>query len=268
MAVNFSSLIRQPGLRVGTYIGEFSTSALGPILKSADCQFAMVDMEHSGFTFETAKNVLRNLHASAVPTMLRPPSKDYKDVARACDIGAQGLIPPMLNSPTEARAILDYMKYAPLGHRGIALGIAHDDYAPGPVSEKLDAANRKTSLVALIETAAGVESVDEIAAIDGVDVLWIGHFDLTASLGIRGKFDHKKYLDAVAKIHAAALKHHKPMGRLAANVEEAMTLHAQGFDMLLYSGDVGLIQTGLSTGIAEIRRRLAEAPAKQAARGS
>jgi 2-keto-3-deoxy-L-rhamnonate aldolase RhmA len=255
MEASFSRLVRQPGLRLGTYIGEFSTSALGPILKSANCEFAMVDMEHSGFTFETVKDLLRFLHGAGIPTMLRPPSKDYKDIARACDIGAQGVMPPMLDTPAQARAILEYMKYAPVGRRGIALGIAHDDYAPGPVVDKLDNANKRTAFVALIETATGVDNVEEIASIDGVDCLWIGHFDLTASLGIRGQFDHKDYLDAVARIRAAARANGKAMGRLAASVEDAVALHALGFEMLLYSGDVGLLQSGLSSGIREIRLR-------------
>ena len=187
---SFRDLTTKRGLKVGTYLGEFATPGIGQILKSANCDFAFVDMEHSGFTYETVMRVLRWLHDAGIATMVRPPSKAYHHIARACDVGAQGVAPPMLGTPEEARQILSYMKYVPEGERGVALGIAHDDYAPGPVMDKLAAANRKTSLVALIETAEGVENADAIAAIDGVDCLWIGHFDLTCSLGIPGQFDH------------------------------------------------------------------------------
>ena len=85
---------------------------------------------------------------------------------------------PMVNDAKEARAILDCMKYMPEGKRGVALGVAHDHYTGGAVLEKLAAANARSTLFAQIETAAGVKNAEEIAAIDGVDCLWVGHFDL------------------------------------------------------------------------------------------
>lgn len=252
---SFRDFTQHRNLKVGVYIGEFVTPGIGRIAKSAGCDFAMVDMEHSGFTYETVKSALRYLHDAGVPCMVRPPSKAYQDIARACDVGAQGIIPPMVGSADEARRILSYMKYAPEGNRGVALSIAHDDYAPGPVMPKLEAANRKTSLVPLIETAEGVENVNEIAAIDGVDCLWLGHFDLTCSLGIPGQFDHPKFLSAVDWIIQAAKTHNKSLGRLVANVDDGVVLNRSGFDMIIYSGDIWLLQTALAQGVNDLRQK-------------
>jgi 2-keto-3-deoxy-L-rhamnonate aldolase RhmA len=113
-------------LKVGHFICEFATPGIGHIVKSAGCDFALLDMEHSGFSFETVKSVLRYMEAADLPTIVRVPSKHYHDIARASDMGAEGLMLPMVGSAEEARAIVNCMKYVPMGQRGVALQIAHD----------------------------------------------------------------------------------------------------------------------------------------------
>ena len=252
-AMSFAELVRGPGLKVGMYLGEFATPGIGRIAKAAGCQFVMVDMEHSGFSFETVRNVLRVIHDAGLASMVRPPSKDYADMARACDVGAQALLPPMMNSAEEARRAIACIKYPPEGIRGAAFSIAHDDYAPGPVRAKLEEANRRTSLVALIETPDGVENVDEIAALDGVSCLFIGHFDLSLAMGIPGEFEHPAFVAARDRVIAAAKRHGKALGRLVPSAEEGAKLYGLGFDVLLYSGDIWLLQGALSSGIGRLR---------------
>jgi 2-keto-3-deoxy-L-rhamnonate aldolase RhmA len=127
--------------------------------------------------------------ADLIP-MVRIPATEYHLIARPLDVGAMGLMVPMVESAEQAWAIVDSAKYPPLGRRGAAFGMAHDDYSGGDISEKMASANDEVLLIAQIETARGVENLDAIAAVDGIDVLWIGHFDLTNSLGIPGQFSH------------------------------------------------------------------------------
>jgi 2-keto-3-deoxy-L-rhamnonate aldolase RhmA len=159
----------------------------------------------------------------------------------------------MVNDAGEARAILDCMKYVPDGHRGVALGIAHDAYTGGPVMEKLAAANASLALFCQIETAAGVENADAIAAVDGVDCLWVGHFDLSCSLGIPGEFTHPKFLDAIDRVAAACRAHGKALGRLVPDVATAKEYHAKGFDFICYSGDVWVYQAAVKAGVDAVR---------------
>jgi 2-keto-3-deoxy-L-rhamnonate aldolase RhmA len=252
---SFRKLTHNRELKVGVFIGEFTTPGIGRIIKSSGCDFAMVDMEHTGFTFETVKQTLRYLHDAGLASMVRPPSKEYHHIARACDVGAQGVMPPMLGTAEKARQIVRYMKYVPEGRRGVCLGISHDNYSTGSVAETFAAANQKTSLVALIETAEGIANVDEIAAVDGVDCLWIGHFDLSSSLGIPGQFDHPEFTSAVERVIAAAKTHNKSLGRMVTTVEEGAALHAAGFDIIMYSGDIWLLQMALTTGVRQLRTR-------------
>ena len=96
---------------------------------------------------------------------------------------------------TKALNIISNIKYPPIGSRGVALGIAHDNYYRGgiPVSTQLELSNQKTTFFALIETKEGADNANEIASLTDVDCLWVGHFDLSASLGIPGQFDHHVY---------------------------------------------------------------------------
>ena len=210
--------------KFGNFVVEFATPGIGHILKAAGCDFVLFDMEHSGFGFETVKSAIRYTEAAQLPTIVRVPSREYNHISRAADMGAEGIMLPMVGSAAEARQIVDSMKYFPEGRRGVALQVAHDRYRPGPLKAKFAAANKRTTLFAQIETAEGVANADKIAALADVDCLWIGHMDLSASLGIPGEFDDPKFHQAVAKVVAAARKHRKSLGRLVATVEQGGNL--------------------------------------------
>ena len=135
----------------------------------------------------------------------------------------------------------------------MALGVAHDGYRGGAVLDKLAAANQRTTFFAQIETRAGVVNADAIAALDGVDCLWVGHFDLSASLGIPGQFEHKDFLDAIDTVVRACRKHGKATGRLVPDVATGADYNAKGFDYICYSGDVWAYQAAVKAGVDGIR---------------
>lgn len=253
MTATLKAMCADRGMKVGHFIVEFATPGIGHILKSAGCDFVLFDMEHSGFTFETVKSAVRWFEAAGLPMICRVPSKEYHHIARACDMGAEGIMLPMVGTAKEARHILECMKYHPEGKRGVALQVAHDRYRAGAVTEKLAAANARTTLFCQIETAQGVENADAIAAVEGVDCLWVGHFDLSVSLGIPGDFGHKKFTDAIAEVVAATKKRKKALGRLVPTVEQGIALNAQGFDFVCYSGDVWVLHDALAEAIGKLR---------------
>jgi 2-keto-3-deoxy-L-rhamnonate aldolase RhmA len=185
--------------------------------------------------------------------MVRVPTTQYHLISRVLDVGARGIMVPMVESVEQARLIVQSAKYPPVGRRGAAFGVAHDDYAGGDVGEKLRTANEEILLIAQIETVAGVECVEQLAAVDGIDVLWIGHFDLTNSMGIPAQFEHPTYLDAVKRVVAACNAHGKAAGIMAGSVEDAQQALDQGFRIVAYSGDLWLYQLALREGLATIR---------------
>ena len=240
--------------KFGHFVVEFATPGIGHILKSAGCDFVLFDLEHSGFGYETVKSALRYFEAAQLPAIVRAPSREYHHIARACDMGAEGVMLPMVGSAKEARHILDCMKYTPDGKRGVALQVAHDRYRPGPVAEKFQAANARTTLFCQIETAEGVKNADALAAMDGVDCLWVGHFDLSVSLGIPGQFEHPTFLKAIDKVASATTKHKKGLGRLVPNVETGIEINKRwDFDFICYSGDVWVLHNALAEAVTQLR---------------
>jgi 2-keto-3-deoxy-L-rhamnonate aldolase RhmA len=246
-------LAASKNLKVGHFIVEFATPGIGHIVAAAGGDFVLFDLEHSGFHFETVKSAIRYFEAAQVPVIVRVPSKEYHHIARACDMGAEGIMIPMVNDAAEAKAVVDCMKYHPLGKRGVALGVAHDNYSGGAVAEKLAGANARTMLFCQIETAAGAKNASDIAAVEGVDCLWVGHFDLSVALGIPGQFDDPKFLEAIDRTIAATKKHGKALGRLVPTTDLGIALYKQGFDFCCYSGDVWVLRDALAAAFKALK---------------
>ena len=246
-------LVGRKTLKSGTLVWEFAVPGIGHLLAAGGSEFVFLDTEHSGLDIGALKSTLQYLEAASIPTLVRPPGRSYENIARALDAGAEGLILPMVASGDEARRIVQCAKYTPMGARGVALGIAHDRYAPGSVKEKLAAANQRTVLFALVETREGVENVEAIASVEGIDGLWIGHLDLSSSLGIPGQFEHPDYIGAVDRIAKAASDNGKSLGRMAESAEEGAKLYARGHDFIAIGTDTQLYVNALRSELAALR---------------
>jgi 2-keto-3-deoxy-L-rhamnonate aldolase RhmA len=254
MAGALKAQCRSRELKLGHFVVEFATPGIGHILKNAGCEFVLLDMEHSGFSFETVKSVVRYCEAARLPAIVRVPSKAYNHLARAADVGAEAVMVPMVDTAAEARELVSFLKYTPQGRRGMALGIAHDAYRPTAAAhERLRESNERICLFAQIETASGLDEVEAIAAVEGVDCLWIGHNDLSASLGIPGEFTNPTFLAGVERVAAACRTHGKALGRLVPDVATGIALAAQGHDFICWSGDVWALQAAVRDGLDAIR---------------
>lgn len=241
------------GSAIGTFLFEFNSTGIGRLAAGAGAEYLIFDMEHTGWSIETIRMLIATTRSTDAIPLVRVPATEYHFIARVLDMGAMGIMVPMVENAAQAQKLVWSAKYPPEGRRGAAFGVAHDDYSGGDVVEKMRAANRETLLIAQIETAAGLQNVEEIAAVDGVDVLWIGHFDLSNSLGIPVQFEHPVFLDAVTKVLDAARRHGKIAGFLATDIVGGRQRLAQGFRMLAYGVDCWVYQAALREGIAALR---------------
>ena len=241
------------GISVGTMMLEFDTSGIPRIAAAAGAEFAVFDMEHTGWSIETIKRLMAASRGTDLVPIVRPPAGQYHFVARLLDVGAMGIVLPMMESASQAQEAVRFTRYPPAGCRGAAFNVAHDDYQSGDVAAKMRSANEERLLVALIETAQGVERADEIAAVDGVDVLWIGQFDLTNSMGIPGQFTHPDFQRAVARVLEACQRNGKAGGFGSLDVAELQARRKQGFRFLVYTADVWIYQQALRQGLAAVR---------------
>jgi len=245
--------VHSGGVSIGTFMFEFNTGGVGRLAAGAGAEFAVFDMEHTGWSIESIKLLVATTRSTELIPYVRVPATEYHFIARVLDVGAMGIMAPMVADAAQARAMVAAAKYPPVGRRGAAFGVAHDDFQGGDIVEKMKSANGETHLIAQIETADGVRNADEIAAVDGIDVLWIGHFDLTNSLGIPGQFDHPDFQAAVDAVLAACRKHGKVPGFMAGGIEDGKALLDRGFRMLAYGGDLWLYQQAVRAGVTALK---------------
>jgi 2-dehydro-3-deoxyglucarate aldolase/4-hydroxy-2-oxoheptanedioate aldolase len=246
-------VLSQGGVAIGTMFFEFNTCGIARIAANAGAEFALFDTEHTGWDADTIRMLMATARAADIVPLVRVPATQYHLIARPLDLGAMGLMIPMTESAEQARLFVRSAKYPPDGGRGAAFGVAHDDYEGGDIPRKMKSANAQTLLICLVETVAGVENADAITAVDGVDVVWIGHYDLTNSMGIPGEFGHPRFREAVERVLAACARHGKAPGFMAADVDTGRRLIAEGFRCIAYSGDLWIYAQALRTGVASLR---------------
>jgi 2-dehydro-3-deoxyglucarate aldolase/4-hydroxy-2-oxoheptanedioate aldolase len=240
------------GPAFGTMVCEFLTTNTPRLVASAGAEFVIYDLEHSGFGVETLRDLLPATNATGVVPIVRVPDAVYDSISRALDLGALGIVLPGCESAAEARMLVESARFPPAGKRGFGL-LYSDVWEPEGLPATMAKANDETLLLAQIETAEGLDAVEEIAAVCGIDVLWIGQFDLTTSLGIPGQFDTDTFRDAVARILAAARASGKQVGMICGTVAECRAMLAQGLTLLGYSFDTWLFEGALRAGLAELR---------------
>jgi len=255
----FRQIVKEGRIPIGTLVWEFGTRGLPKILEAADLDFVLIDMEHSTFDGEHVADLLALFKATPIAPFVRVPQRLYHFLARAMDAGALGVMVANVETPEEAREIVDAVKYAPAGHRGVGLGSAHTDYViPDPVTYFREA-NENTTVIAMIESPRGVANADAIAATAGIDVLWVGHFDLTQAMGIPAQFHHQNFLDAIRKVISAARTHGKVAGINPRSEEQAQEWLAAGFTAISWGNDVTVYRDALSSAVQSLRRQLAPA---------
>ena len=241
------------GRAYGAMVFEFFSAGIPQICRNAGAEFVMFDMEHTGLSFETLKLQFALCRGLGLVPMVRVPRGEYHFIARALDVGAMAVMVPMVGTAAEAAHIVACTRYPPAGRRGAAFGFAHDDYEGGDVAAKIAALHARTMVIPQIETDEGLRNVEAIAAVPGVDALWVGHFDLTNFMGIPGAFEHPDYLAAIARIVAACEAHGKAPAFLAMDDDWARAYVAKGFRLLAYGIDQLMLQNALRHGLEVMR---------------
>ncbi len=220
--------------------------ALGHFIPSFICQAAhfgydaiWLDLEHRAMTDREVQTLLAYFHRFDIDCMLRAPTLEKTRLYRYLEDGANGLMIPHVSTAEKARMLVDAVKFPPIGDRGLdGAGLDSHFYLQGG-DEYVEEANRETFLVVQIETLQAVENVEEIAAVNGVDGLFIGPGDLGLRIR-RTKTDMTLEL-AYEKVAAAAKRFGKAWGCPAPTPEAVEKLHAQGAQLLAHGGEFGAI---------------------------
>ena len=245
--------IAEGGLAFGTMLFEFASPGIARIAAGAGAEFLILDMEHSGWGFETVKQQIAAARAAGMVALVNPPSGTFENVGRCLDLGAQGLMIPVVETKDQAEALAAATRYPPHGHRGSAFGVAHDDYALGDPAATMALANENTLLMVKIETAKGVANADAILGVPGIDVGFVGHTDLSVSLGMPGRFDRPEFIAARDAVVRACRKHGKTAGCSSPSVAAGITWIEAGFRLISYSGDIWILADAMNRGLDALK---------------
>ncbi len=176
-------------------------------------------------------------------------------VGRVLDLGADGLMIPRLETVADMRETLSWMRYPPAGIRGVAAGTRGAGYSTVGHPE-LKSISERILGVFQVESPAAVAVADDLAAIDGVDVLFVGPADLSHGMGIPGEFSNTAFTDALDRVAAAAAAHGKAAGILVRDASEVAAYRARGYGFIGIGSDSGLVMSGARSQLAEARASL------------
>ncbi len=204
-----------------------------------------VDVEHNGFSFESTGQICQAALSVGITPFVRVPTTRPEHVGAALDCGALGIIAPHIRSAEDARRLVRAAKFSPLGERSAAGTLPHLQYRGYPASEAYPALNDATMVIVMMETLEALEKVDEIAAVDGIDMMLVGSSDMTAEMGIPGKYEDPRVRDVFQRTINACRKHGKHVGvgglstrpdLIAQYVEMGARFVSSGTDLAFLSG--------------------------------
>lgn len=252
--------LRAGGNAFGVMAFEFFTPGLAPILAVSGAEFVILDMEHSGVAIDTVKAQIAHAHGAGIVPMVRVTACAYHLIAPVLDAGALGIMAPMIETREQAETLVAACRYRPEGRRGLGFSVSHDCYSGGAARPKMQAANEAILTIALIESACGVENAEAIMATPGLDLGWLGHYDLSDSLGCAEDFNDPRYLAAEQRLLAAAAAADRPLGRLVPTGEAAQLALRRGFRCICIGHEVAVLRNALTHEFAKARKGGPAAP--------
>jgi 2-keto-3-deoxy-L-rhamnonate aldolase RhmA len=231
--------LKQGDLLLGQLLLELFTPGIGPMLDACGLDFVIFDMEHGRCDIGLLEAMIASCRGSRIVPLARVPDLNFAPLSRVLDLGARVVMVPRVETREQAEDIVKQLKYAPIGRRGVALGVAHDLYRAAG-AEFFPKANEETLVIIQVETARAFENLEAIVSVPGIDVAWIGHYDLTVSMGFPAQFEHPRLLEAMDRLVTTCNKYGVAPGFLAPTQELAARWISKGFRMISLGSDISV----------------------------
>ncbi|WP_420348143.1 HpcH/HpaI aldolase family protein [Pelagibius sp.] len=229
---------------------QFASANVAEALVNAGFSLALIDNEHAGADLETTLAMMRAIEAGGGEVIIRVPSGDPIYLKRIMELGPSGLLIPQINTAEEAEAAVAACRYPPHGRRGFARTVRASRY--GQRAGYSDWAHETLTIMVQIETREAMGNLEAIAAIEGIDMLFIGPYDLSGAVGRLGETDGPEVLAAIAKIEAAAKARGLALGSVPRADAGVQALFDQGYSLVMGVSDVGALLSGLQAEAAKI----------------
>ena len=214
--------------------------------------FVIVDGEHTTFNPNLAEEHFRAAELRNISSVTRIGQNDQQVIQKFLDAGSQGVLMPLINNKTDAKSVVDSVKYPPVGKRGLASGRGSAYGIPQSVKEHVDSSNKETLVAIQIETTEAMENVDAISSIDEVDVLFFGPSDISSSFGIHGQINDPKVRDTISDLSKIAIGNGKACGTIARGADDFKFYKEAGFQWFC-SGVTNMLQSGMKDYLSELK---------------
>lgn len=231
--------------RLANFIVTVPSAVVTQALAAAGADSLIIDIEHGAVDYGSAHAMIAATHGYNCAALVRIAENTDAQVKRALDVGAQGIVFPLIETAEQASWAVSSLRYPPHGRRTFGPFIAHS-FEGVPLAEYANHIDDTLTCCLLVETVKGVENIEKICAVPGIDIIIPAAFDLSTSLGIPGQFEAPAFLEALATIEAAAQAAGIPMGGNAFSPEQADVLFAKGY-RLLGGFDVLMLKAGVAT---------------------
>ncbi len=240
---------------LGTMVTTFASPDIAKILKTCGFDFLIIDCEHGAFTTREAANIIAVSRSIGLSALVRIPEMRREHALKFMEMGASGLLLPNTETADQARMLVDCTKYAPMGHRGVSLSRPHTDFEKVDGLTYMAQSNDQTLLMCQIESRRGVENVEDIVAVPGIDVAFLGPNDLSQDYGLLGQFTHPDIVAAFERVIEAARKHGKWSGVHFGGSAPLKPWLQRGMTINMCNSDNGLLALG-----AKAMREALQAP--------
>jgi 4-hydroxy-2-oxoheptanedioate aldolase len=242
--------IRDRERLLGTFVS-LGSAPVTNLLASIGYDFLLIDLEHGAGGEAVLQSQLFAAEAEGAAAMVRTETFDRIRIGRVLDLGARAIMLPRVDTPDQCAEAVAHLRYPPAGDRGVASSNRARGWSTRTGS--FTDANREIAAVVQIESEEAVRNVEAIAAVDGVDALFVGPSDLSHSLGVPGELDAPVFTEALERVLAAARTHELAAGILAATPERARALYDQGFTLMVLSADVNMLAAAARDAVARTR---------------
>lgn len=227
-------------------------TVLGPFLKLTDpavveimgfagFDFVIIDAEHGPISMQSAQNMIRAAETANITPIIRVANNDESLILRALDIRAQGVQIPQINRKSDALRAVKSVKYSPQGERGVCRYVRAANYSSMDKFKYFKSANEETMIIAHIEGVEGINNLDEILSVPGMDVIFIGPYDLSQSLGIPGEVNHSLVIEKMKEVVLKCKQNKIAVGTFADDIQTAKKWISLGIQYMSFSVDVGIL---------------------------
>jgi 2-dehydro-3-deoxyglucarate aldolase/4-hydroxy-2-oxoheptanedioate aldolase len=240
---------------IGTMVTVFENPEIAKVLKVCGFDFLLVDCEHGAYDYSGVNRIFTVARESGIPPMVRVPEARREVVLKFMEMGARGLLLPNTETVEQARALVAYSKYYPMGNRGVSLLRSHTGFEKiDSATEYMKRANEENILMVQIESPIAVARIDDLLAVEGIDAAFVGPNDLSQSMGIMGQMEHPRFIEAIDRVIASAKRQRKFSGIHMMSVETLEPWAAKGMTLNLWSNDVLMMMNAAKAGLARLKK--------------